>query len=116
MSTTATRNLTIEAGTTYRRTLRFYTNRERTVPMDLTGYQIAAQIRAGSFAIDLGIEITEPAEGVAVMTLEPQDTRDVLPGEYLWDMLALAPNGDVAKYTKGAVEIAATQTVLPTDG
>lgn len=113
---TPIRNLTIEAGTTYERVLRFYTDKARTHPMDLTGYTIAAQIRAGSLSIPFAFDMTDAATGVVRMTLEPEATSEVQPGDYAWDLLARAPvTGRTAKYSKGMVTIAPTQTVLPDD-
>lgn len=112
MSATPVKNLSIEAGTTFERVLRFYTDKARTVPMNLTGYTIAGQIRDGSFVIDITFEITDPAGGEVKMTIELADTRDVLPGKYAWDLLATSPSGKVSKYTKGTAEILKTETKL----
>lgn len=112
---TPTRNLVIEAGTTYRRTLRFFTDRERTVPLNLTGYTFAAWITQGTFKIEFAITITDAVNGTAEMVLEPDQTRDVLHGTYAWDMLAETPSGDVKKYSKGGVTIYPTGTRLPTE-
>jgi hypothetical protein len=112
MSSPAVKNLSIEAGTSFERTLRFYTDRERTVSMDLTGYTLASQIRSGSVVIDVGLEITDAENGTVVMTIEPSDTQDVKPGNYPWDLLAVAPTGKISKYTKGIAEILKTETQL----
>jgi hypothetical protein len=112
MSSAAVQNLSIEAGTSFERTLRFYTDKERTVLMDLTGYTLASQIRSGSVVIDVGLEITDAENGTVKLTVEPSDTEDVKPGKYPWDMLAVAPSGKITKYTKGIAEILKTETQL----
>ena len=108
----AVKNLTIEAGTSYERVLRFYTDKARTVPLDLTGSTLHAQIRAGSFAIDVGLTITDAVAGVVALAITPEQTRDVQPGTYKWDMLVTASNGKISKYTKGIVDLLPTQTIL----
>lgn len=111
--TTNRRNLEIEAGTTFERTLRFFTDKERTQPLDLTGYVMAAWFTRGSFRVEFDLEITDAEEGEAVMRLEPEQTRDVLPEKYVWDMMVRAPAGKVTKYIKGEVTIHPTATRLP---
>ncbi len=110
---TATRNLSIEAGTTYRRTLRFYTDAARTTKLDITGYTFAAWITRGTFKIAFAITATDAENGVAEMVLEPEQTIAVEPGDYLFDMLAETPSGDVSKYMKGKATIYPTGTRLP---
>jgi hypothetical protein len=112
---TATRDLHIEAGTTYRRTLRFFTDQERETPLNLTGYQFSAWIIRGEDKIEFSITITDAANGVALMELEPSQTIDERPGVFAWDMLVDLPNGDVKKYFKGQVTIHRTGTRLPSE-
>lgn len=110
---TAVRNLSIEAGTTYRRTLRFFTDAARQNELNLTGYTMAAWITRGTLKIEFAIEITDAANGTAEMVLEPEQTIDVMPGDYAWDMLVRAPSGDVRKHLKGTATIHPTGTRLP---
>lgn len=112
---TQTRNLNIEAGTTYRRTMRFYTDAARENPLDITGYDIAAWITRGTFKIEFQITLTDAEEGQAEILLEPDQTLDVLAGDYTWDMLVRTPSGEVKKYLKGKVTIHPTGTRLPDD-
>ncbi len=112
---TPTRNLSIEAGTTYRRVLRFYTDAAKTTKLDITGYDFAAWITRGTFKIEFAITITDGPNGVAEMVLEPDQTREVQVGEYVFDVLARTPGGDVSKYMKGKATIYPTGTRLPAD-
>jgi hypothetical protein len=113
---TAIKNLNIEAGTTYRRVLRFFTNKERTEAMDLTGFTIASWITKGTFKIEFAVSIgNDPTDGEAEMLLEPEQTADVLPGEYVWDMLIRDADGNVKKAMKGVAVIHPTGTKLPTN-
>lgn len=109
---TVSSNLNIEAGTTYRRTLRLFTDKEQTIELNITGYLFVAWITRGSYRIEFSINITDGLNGVAVMELEPEQTVDALPGTYAWDMLIRLPNGDVKKYFKGEATIHATGTRL----
>lgn len=111
---TATRNIDIEAATTYRRKIRFYSNLARTTPVDITGWELAAWITRGSFRIEFSIEITDAENGEAEMLLEPDQTTEVLPGKYVWDLLIRTDSGDVRKHVKGQATIHPTGTRLPT--
>jgi hypothetical protein len=105
-------NLDIEAGTTYRRTLRLFTDKEQTNALNITGYTFTAWITRGTYKIEFSINITNALNGVAVMELKPEQTVDALPGSYLWDMLVKLPSGDVKKYFKGEATIHPTGTRL----
>lgn len=110
---TAVKNLNIEAGTTYRRVLRFFTNAARTETLDLTGYTVAAWITKGTFRIEFDCAIDDAEGGELSMTLEPAQTIDVLTGDYVWDMLIEDPDGNVKKPMKGKATIYPTGTRLP---
>lgn len=112
---TKIRDLHIEAATTYRKTLRFFTDAERTIPLDITGYDVAAWITRGTFRIEFSMTITDGAGGVLEMLIVPEQTIGVMTGEYSWDMLVRTPSGDVKKYLKGNAIIYPTGTRLPAD-
>jgi hypothetical protein len=109
----ATYNLAIEAGTTYRRTLRFFTDTARTVPVDLTGCEIAAWMTRNARKVEFAVEITDAENGTATIYLAPAQTIDIPPSAYAWDMLLRDPSGDIAKTFKGIVAVSPTQTQLP---
>lgn len=112
---TVIKDISIEAGTTYRRRVRFFTDAARTIPLDLTGYVLAMWIWRGSDKIEFAIEVPEPEEGYADIVLEPEQTVDVLPGDYKHDFLLRDAGGDVVKTMKGKVTIFETGTKLPND-
>lgn len=112
---TLVRNLHIEAATTYRRTLRFFVDKERTTPLDLTGYVMAMWIWRGSDKIEFTVTIIDAEEGIAEILLEPEQTIDLLPGSYKHDLMIRDAGGDVAKFLKGTTTIYETGTKLPNE-
>lgn len=102
-------NLTIEAGTTYRRTLRF-TQGNPAEPLDLTGSTLAAWMGRGAAKIVFAVSISDAAGGIAQLELDPEQTRTAAPGTYAWDLLLRAPSGDIAKHLKGTVTLNPTVT------
>lgn len=107
-----TYNLNIEAGTTFRRNLRFYTDAEMETPLDVSTYEIASWITKGRFTIEFDIDMTNASTGQVTISVTPDMTRDVVPGNYLWDFLVSIPGGDVLKFVKGTAVIHPTGTRL----
>ncbi|CAB4159264.1 hypothetical protein UFOVP736_15 [uncultured Caudovirales phage] len=109
----AIKNLSIEAGTTYRRTLRFYTDAARTQPLDLTGCTFTSWMQRNETVIVFAITVAgDPTTGSAEMGLEPEQTKDEELGNYLWDMLMIGPDGTVMKAMKGVVMLQKTVTKI----
>jgi len=67
-------------------------------PVDLTGCTIRSHIRAtpkGPLVCDLAPTITDAEAGKVAIHLSPQRTHALAAGEYVWDVLAQYPNGEV---------------------
>ena len=106
----------IDQGTVWRRLVRLRTGTtESNQPLDLTGYQLYAQVRelwsAPAFKA-LAIENLDPAGGSFELVLDDRQ-RELRRPDLLWDLLVVAPDGSVAKYLEGPVKVHFTVTRLP---
>jgi hypothetical protein len=103
-------NISIEAGTTYRRRVLFFQDEARAIPQDLTGCAVAAWIGRAAAKLQIDATIQDAAGGIVQLELSPSATRSVQPGTYAWDMLLRAPSGDVIKHIEGEATIGDTVT------
>ena len=106
----------IDQGTVWRRLVRLRTGTtESNQPLDLNGYQLHAQVRelwsAPAFK-GLAIENLDQAAGSFELALDDRQ-RELRRPDLLWDLLAVAPDGSVAKYLEGPVKVHFTVTRLP---
>lgn len=106
----------IDQGTVWRRLVRLRTGTtESNQPLDLTSYQLHAQVRelwsATTFKA-LAIENLDQAAGSFELVLDDRQ-RELRRPDLLWDLLVVAPDGTVAKYLEGPVKVRFTVTRLP---
>jgi hypothetical protein len=85
--TAGTYDLVIEQGATFDRTL---TVKENAVAKDLTGYVARAQIRkthkSTSVLQTITATITDPANGIIVLTITAAATAALTAGNAVWDL------------------------------
>jgi hypothetical protein len=108
-------NLTIEQGTTYRRSLKFYSNSDLSTRFDLTGFVLKAQARdswGSPLRIEIGLDVTDAENGEVDLVVEPEQTVSLNPAVYYWDLLLVSLSGVVTKYAKGSIQILPTQTKI----
>lgn len=78
-----------------------------TLPIDLTGHEVLAQIwddkRRRKYA-DLEIEIVDAVEGIIDLTLDSDVTRD-LRKPAVWDLMVVYANGTKDYWLEGDVNI-----------
>jgi hypothetical protein len=100
-------DLSIDQGSTFI----FYfevTNPDGSV-YDLTDYSVRAQLRrayASSAFIEFTSEISDAVNGIVVISLSPDQTSDLKPGRYLYDVeLSLDSNTIVNRVLEGQIEV-----------
>lgn len=94
-------------GDDFERVLNFFED-DGTTPLDLTGYEAAAQVRrwVDSDEPDAEFTIDDSAldEGKVTLTLTGAET-EVLSGAYSWDFQMEDPGGKVRTYIAGKVTV-----------
>lgn len=106
-------NFTINQGSTFSRTITFYTDEARTIPKDMTGYTWDMQIRKSknnsNYEIELtsengGIDITNQAVGVIILNISAVNTTALNFIEGVYDLQST--NGAVVvRELEGIVKI-----------
>lgn len=113
---TATLNLSVDQGTHFARTLRFYQDAARTEPTDLTSKTLKAQVRADwdkELLIEIDVDVTDSEAGEAELVVTAAMTANRIPGRYRWDLLVVPAVGDPTKYIEGSFTILGTITKTP---
>jgi len=113
--TSAIVNLTVEQGTTYKRSLKFYSSSDLLTRFDLTDFTLKAQARdswGSPLRIEIGLEVTDAENGEVDLVIEPEQTVSLNPAVYYWDLLLVSSTNVVTKYAKGSIQILPTQTKI----
>jgi len=83
--------------------------------IDITGWTVYAQARAWGFRtpmIDLLPTITTAATGIVTLALTDEETADLTPGVYRWDLIAEnAAGARLGPYVGGLLIVQAINTV-----
>lgn len=83
-------NFYIERDTDFSRAMNFYSDCSKTQPLDMTGWEFVAQIRAtveGAQVIgEFDIDTTDAADGKIILSIDAADTLDIAAGTYFWDL------------------------------
>jgi hypothetical protein len=106
--------LLIYRGDTYRWRFKLWLDTERTVPADLNGAKVVAQIRdrgGGSFIAGMACTINVP--NTVVMVLAAHDSAK-LPSSSVWDLQVTYAWGDVATVLAGQVNTTSDVTTVLT--
>lgn len=78
-------------------------------PIDLTGYEFLAQIRATEDSVDvmavIDVEIVDAAAGTIRRTLTAAEADKLVVGTAHWDLQATHPDGTVRTYMAGRVRV-----------
>jgi hypothetical protein len=91
-------------GDTFSRWLRYSLNG---TPVDLTGWQIASQIRAkegSTTAVSFAVEVDPDIPGRFRIHLTPEQTNG-LSGTMVWDLRLTDPQGNSYTYLRGQVQV-----------
>jgi hypothetical protein len=103
-------NLSMTKGVTFGPVL-FYLADEDEVAVDLTGWTVFAEVRAsanGSVIFDLQPQITNPEEGEITIEHTDEQTADLTPGLFRWDLILENPAGQrLGPYIVGSCNISA---------
>ncbi len=79
------------------------------VPVDLTGYQVWAWVKAkpgAALILDLAPVIVDPTNGLVLIDIAKEDTADLPPGHYEWDMIfELSDTTRIGPALKGKADI-----------
>ena len=73
-------------------------------PIDLTGWQVRAQIRGGdTWLVDIDAVVVDDGQRIS-LSLSPEKTAD-LPGGGVWDLETVEPGGMVRTLLAGPVRL-----------
>jgi len=96
-------DLNLYRGDSYTWQFRLWTDAARTVPLDLAGASVAAQIRdrpGGFVMVPFSCDVTLP--NIVLMSLTPENSQRC-PANGAWDMQITYPSGDVKTAVAGTV-------------
>jgi hypothetical protein len=83
-------NFFIERDTDFVRSMKFYSDCQKTQPLDMTGWTFVAEIRTAPDAAqvigEFEIDDTDKATGTLILSIDAADTLDIAAGEYVWDL------------------------------
>lgn len=80
-------------------------------PIDISGWKICFTVKPSTFLgderaiIKKDIEITDGQTGVVTIRINPSDTENVKPGEYIYDFQITLPSGEVYTILLGEFEV-----------
>ncbi|MFB2595103.1 hypothetical protein ACEYYB_09645 [Paracoccus sp. p4-l81] len=86
-------DLRLKQGSTFRATLSC--RRADGSPEPMTGWVVRSDLLRGDQRYPLTIDLAEAAEGIVRVEGAPALTANLPPGDYLWDVLMLRPDGSV---------------------
>lgn len=70
-------------------------------PIDLTNYEVTSELKHPKFGVfPLEVEITDAEEGRVRGVMEADRTKKMLPGEYIWDIKYVDPDGNTEIFPK----------------
>jgi hypothetical protein len=96
--------------------VQIYCQDEDLAPVDITGWQVFAQVRRnpnGDVLFDLLPVITDGPAGEITLSADHEDTAELQAGLYRWDLILENPDGErLGPFIVGAVHVLApiTQT------
>jgi len=100
-------NIYIDQGADFTTTL--YINDSEGLPLDLTAYSVAAQLRktySSSEAVDFQASFSENREsGQIIISLNNIQTSNIIPGRYVYDVILTAPDSIKTRVVEGSVII-----------
>lgn len=91
----------------------FYEDCNSEVPMDLTGYSFAADIKAGDGETVVGtftFDDTDAATGLILMEMAASVTRKLAPMDYQYDVLVTDTDGKRDYWVRGTVTVGKSTT------
>lgn len=106
-------NIYIDAGSSYSNTITV--TQPNGAPLDLTGYTVASQMRKSynsSTAFNLNATIYSASEGKVKLLLSPQQSEDISPGRWLYDLEITSPSGVRTRVVEGIATVSAQITKI----
>lgn len=85
-------------------------------PVDLSNATLASQVRKSFISTTawlFTITVTDPTNGVVVLSMTADQTGAMKPGRYVYDAQYQLTNGNVVRFLKGIVTIFPAATRLP---
>lgn len=110
-------HLDIYRGDTHEWTFTLWQDEAKTIPVDLTGLELEAEIRnapSGATIIDLDCVAPIPTNGQIKVTLTAENAR-LVPVNGAWDLQITYPDGRVRTFVAGRVRntLDVTDSTLP---
>lgn len=112
-------NLKINRGTTYTRTL---TYKENGTVTPLTGCTVFFTMKDQEYDSDTNdteaeakktltdLQDDNAADGIAIIVLDPEDTAELTPGEYFYDIKVKKADGTIYKVDEGTIALDGSPT------
>ena len=94
-------NITINQYSDFNRSFEI---REDDIILDLTDYTFAGSLKQNYFkqlSVDFTTEITDAAAGIMSISLTDTQTADMTPGDWVYDVVMTAPNGNKTRLFQG---------------
>ena len=99
--------LTLDQGTTFSATIEL-TNDDNT-PIDVTDCEFSAQVRksfySGNTAAELTVTAVDTPNGVITLSLSAEETSNVKPGRYLYDLKMLNSANVTSRVIEGILTV-----------
>lgn len=111
--------LRINRGTTYSRTM---TYKEDGVTTSLVGATVFFTMKSAEYDTSAddstaivsktlsGVDLPDAADGLATITLDPEDTDLVEPGDYFYDIKVKKSTGEIYKTDEGTIKLDGSPT------
>jgi hypothetical protein len=100
-------NLYIDAGSTYSNIITLASSNG--APLNLTGYTVASQIRksyqSSTFYTFTASIYTAPTNGKIRLQLTDEQTEQIPPGRWLYDVEITSPSGATSRVVEGIVTV-----------
>jgi hypothetical protein len=98
-------NFTCPQGSTFERTLTYKLDND---PVNIFGYSARLQVREFHYSKDFVLSLVDgngitlgASAGTIDILVDSEDTTNIVPGNYVYDLELVAPNGSVSRLIEG---------------
>lgn len=101
-------NISFDSGEDFAESFRFCSDCAGEVPMDLTDYEFAADLKAGDSQAAVAtctFDTADAATGLIIMEIAAADTAKLAPMAYNYDILVTDPNGARDFWVRGTATV-----------
>ena len=99
-------NIVLDQGTTF--TTAIDLNNSTGSPIDLTNYEILAQVRKSPYTQEaVSFTATGNSSGVILLSMNAETTSMLFSGRYVYDVLVTDPSGQATRVVEGQVTVSA---------